>query len=83
MCKLIVLLTFGEMEVKAIIQLLGGPVSVARRVGVRSQAVSLWSMKNRIPAERVPELERIARELGVDVRAEQMRPDLDWSVLRT
>lgn len=70
------------MTVKDIIRALGGPAAIARRLGVRSQAVSIWSMKNRIPADRVPELERIAREVGAPVRAEQMRRDIDWGVLR-
>lgn len=71
------------MTTKEIIQALGGPTLVARRLGVRSQAVSLWSASDRIPAERVPELELMARELGAPVRAEQMRPDVNWSVLRS
>lgn len=61
---------------------LGGPAAVARRCGVRSQAVSLWAIKNRIPADRVPDLEAMAREIGVAVRAEDMRPDVRWGVLR-
>lgn len=69
-------------SLKEIIQALGGPTSVGRRLGVRSQAVSLWVANDRIPADRVPELERLARELGVPVRAEQLRSDIDWSVLR-
>lgn len=65
-----------------IIKSLGGPAAVGRRLGVRSQAVSLWALKNRIPAERVPALEAYAREVGADARAEAMRPDVDWAVLR-
>lgn len=70
------------MTVKEIIRMLGGPVAIATYLDVRSQAVSLWSIKNRIPAERVPQLERRAKELGLPVRAEHMRPDIDWAVLR-
>ena len=68
--------------VKTIITALGGPAAVARHCGVRSQAVSLWAIKGRIPADRVPDLEALARELGVAVRAEDMRPDVSWGVLR-
>ena len=70
------------MDVRSIIACLGGPVAVARRCGVRSQAVSLWALKGRIPAARVPTLEAMAQETGAPVRAEQMRPDIDWSALR-
>lgn len=70
------------MTVKDIIKAIGGPVVVSRHLGIRSQAVSLWIRANRIPAERVPTLERMCKELGLNVRAEHMRPDVDWGVLR-
>ena len=70
------------MNTKQVIAALGGPAAVARHCGVRSQAVSLWVIKGRIPADRVPDLEALARELGVAVRAEDMRPDVRWGVLR-
>lgn len=70
------------MNVSEIIRKLGGPVRVGRQLGIRSQAVSLWIRADRIPAGRVPQLERMAREHGTDVRAEDMRPDIEWSVLR-
>ena len=70
------------MNVRSIIAALGGPAAVGRHCRVRSQAVSLWAHKDRIPADRVPELEALARELGVAVRAEDMRPDVSWGVLR-
>lgn len=71
------------MQVDEIIRTLGGPARLGRRLGIRSQAVSLWVSKGRIPTSRVPQLERLARELGVPVRAEVMRPDIEWSVLRS
>lgn len=70
------------MEINKIIKELGGPVTLAKRLGIRSQAVSLWVAKNRIPAERVPQLERLAIEVGSPIRAETMRPDIDWGVFR-
>lgn len=70
------------MTVKPIIDQLGGPAAVGRLFGINGQAVSLWAIKGRIPAERVPALERRARELGLALRAEDMRPDVDWAALR-
>lgn len=70
------------MEINKIIKELGGPVTLAKHLGIRSQAVSLWVAKNRIPAERVPQLERLAIEVGSQIRAETMRPDIDWGVFR-
>ena len=73
----------SAMKINQIIRELGGPVSVGRHLGIRSQAISLWVIKDRIPAERVPQLERLARQIGSRVRAEHMRPDVDWGVLRS
>lgn len=70
------------MTARDIVQALGGPAAIGRHLGIRCQAVSLWIRKDRIPAERVPDLEHLAREQGVALRAEQMRPDVRWSVLR-
>lgn len=70
------------MTVKEIITALGGPSAIARQLGVTSQAVSLWTLNQRIPADRVPALEGMAREAGVAIRAEQMRPDIPWAALR-
>ena len=70
------------MTVKAIIDQLGGPATVGRLFGINGQAVSLWAIKGRIPAERVPTLERHARSLGLALRAEDMRPDVEWGALR-
>lgn len=70
------------MDSKQIIELLGGPSKVGRRLGVKAQAVSQWTSKNRFPADKVPGLERLAREAKVPIRAETLRPDVDWGILR-
>lgn len=66
---------------REIIQSLGGPTEVARQLGVRSQAVSLWCAAGRIPLERVPALLRIASERGVQLRAQDIRSDFDWAAV--
>lgn len=70
------------MPVKSIIDQLGGPAAVGRLFGINGQAVSLWARTGRIPAERVPTLERHAKALGLALRAEDMRPDVEWGALR-
>lgn len=59
------------------IKLLGGKSAVAARFGLTPWAVSKWS--RRVPAERCPDLERLTNGA---VRCEDLRPDVDWSVLR-
>lgn len=79
---MIVSLSSKTMKPIQIIRKLGGPTVVGKYLGIRSQAVSLWCRNNRIPADRVPALEKLARDLGLAIRAEQMRPDIAWHVLR-
>lgn len=70
------------MTANEIIKRFGGPVNLAYYLGIRSQAVSLWASKDRIPMARVPELIRISRLLRLGLRAEDMRPDVDWAALK-
>lgn len=42
--------------------------------------ISQWSLGRRqVPAERCPDIERVT---GGDVTCEDLKPDVDWSVLR-
>lgn len=70
------------MTTSEIIQCLGGPVKVSKYLNIRSQAVSQWSSKDTIPIARVPDLERLSRLLRLKIRAEHMRPDINWDALR-
>lgn len=69
------------MTVSEIIKYLGGPAAVSRQLGVRSQAISLWSIKNQIPLERVPALLQVARDRGVVLSAADLRPDYQWQAV--
>lgn len=70
------------MDSRQIIEMLGGPSVVGRRLGVKAQAVCQWVSKNRFPADKVPGLERMGRELKLPIRAENIRSDVDWAILR-
>ena len=59
------------------IQLAGGPTALARAVGVSSHNVVLQWQRNRVPAEHCPVIERIT-----GVPCEELRPDVEWAVLR-
>lgn len=49
----------------------GGIVAVAKALGISDEAVRLWRVHGRVPAERVVDLERIT-----GVPRESLRPDL-------
>lgn len=66
------------------VKVLGGPSSTARILGLpggRHQTVQSW-IRNRIPAEHCPAIERATRVAGQPVLCEELRPDVDWGVLR-
>lgn len=63
-----------------VIDLMGGARNAAKMFGVSVPAVYLWKSGQRtFPAELCPIAER---ETGGIVRCEEMRPDVDWAVLR-
>lgn len=58
-----------------------GSANMARHLGVTPQAVSAWKKGERpFPADRCPDVERVTQG---QVRCEDLRPDVDWAVLRT
>ena len=71
-----------SMKTKDVITLLGGTSKIGKAMGISSQAVSLWIRTNSIPLRRIPSLERLAKQKGLPIRAEDMRPDIDWAALR-
>lgn len=65
--------------------LVGGVTRMAAILQVKVPTVSQWVSKSprqhrRVPAERCPAIERAT---GGQVRCEDLRPDVDWAVLRT
>ena len=58
----------------------GGQSRLADLLHVTPSTVNQWVKRVRpVPAERCPEIERIT---GGAVRCEDLRPDVNWSVLR-
>lgn len=51
---------------------------IARQLGVKPQAVQQW-FKRKTPIIRCPEIERITEG---KVTCEELRPDVNWGVLR-
>ena len=53
---------------------------LARQIGVKQIMITMWIKgRARIPAERCIQIEKIT---GGKVTCEEMRPDIDWAVVR-
>jgi DNA-binding transcriptional regulator YdaS (Cro superfamily) len=63
----------------AAVRVCGGQTALAARLGVRQSLVSMWKHRGRVPAEHCPSIERATQGA---VRCEQLRPDVEWFVLR-
>lgn len=58
----------------------GTAIRLTKAIGAFSSDMSSWSMGKRpVPAERCPTIERATGGL---VRCEDLRPDVEWYVLR-
>lgn len=53
---------------------------MARAIGRSVQTVCNWSLRGNVPAEHCPAIERATNGA---VRCEDLRPDVEWHVLRT
>ena len=70
------------MNVKEIIQQLGGPTRVAMELNIIPQAVSHWIRENKVPPARVPSVIRIGKEIGFEIKASDLNDDVDWDAIR-
>lgn len=61
------------------IELLGGLNSLAAALGRTPQQVSNWRMRDQVPAVYCPDIERVTKGA---VTCEELRPDINWAVLR-
>lgn len=59
------------------IQKAGSVVALAKGIDAASSAPSMWKKRGRVPAEKCPAIERLT-----GVPCEDLRPDVDWAVLR-
>ena len=67
-------------QIKKAAESAGGITALARMIGVTPPTIHQWISGIRpIPAERCPQIERAT---GGAVRCEDLRPDVDWAVLR-
>lgn len=59
------------------IEAAGGITKMARTLGLNSHMVVHHWRSNGVPAERCPDIEALT-----GVRCEELRPDVNWAVLR-
>jgi DNA-binding transcriptional regulator YdaS (Cro superfamily) len=58
----------------------GGVTALARKLDVSPPTVAQWASNTRpVPAERCPQIDRATSGA---VRCEELRPDIEWAVLR-
>ena len=60
----------------------GGLTRLAEMLEASPQTVSNWRARGEVPVERCPDIERITRGLKDPVLCEELRPEVDWAVLR-
>lgn len=63
------------------IEVAGGLTRLADAIGVTPQRLLNWVDRG-VPAERCPDIERATREAGTAVTCEELKPDVNWGVLR-
>jgi DNA-binding transcriptional regulator YdaS (Cro superfamily) len=73
-----------QSPIKRACEIAGGISKMARALGVKPPTVAQWvtdrdSLRRQVPAERCPSIERATNGA---VRCEDLRPDVDWAVLR-
>ena len=56
---------------------MGGITALSRALGITGRSVVHQWRLNRVPAEHCPDIERLS-----GVRCEELRPDVNWAVLR-
>ncbi len=60
------------------IEVAGGMTKMAKALGLSGHAVVYQWKRTRVPAEKCPDIEVLT-----GVRCEELRPDVNWAVLRT
>lgn len=72
----------NRMNVKEIIQQLGGPTRVAMQLNIIPQAVSHWVRENKVPPARVPSIIRIGKDIGLKIKPSDLNGDVDWDAIQ-
>lgn len=71
-------MTTQQEALRKVFEIIGSKSAVARYFGILPYAVSKWQHSG-VPAERCPDIEKLTKG---KVTCEELRPDVNWSVLR-
>ncbi len=63
-----------ESALDEALRLAGGPARLALSLGVKPNVVGNWRLRDNVPEEHCPGIER-----ATGVRAERLRPDVVWT----
>lgn len=69
--------TINETPIERAIRAAGGQSAMARELNLSGHQVVYQWRNTRVPAEYCPEIERLYK-----VPCEELRPDINWAVLR-
>jgi DNA-binding transcriptional regulator YdaS (Cro superfamily) len=75
----IIYLIFTMKALNKAIQISGSQSALARKMGIKQGYVGNWLRSGSVPVERCIQIESVT---GGAVRCEELRPDIDWAVLR-
>jgi DNA-binding transcriptional regulator YdaS (Cro superfamily) len=73
------ILAIMNTHIQRAIRIVGSQSALATACGVTQAAVSKWLRGGQVPAERCIQIEGATHG---EVRCEDLRPDIDWGVLR-
>ena len=68
------------MNVRQIVNLMGGAPKLAKNLGIKSESILSWVNSNRIPSRQIPTLTRLANERGLPLKPEDMEPDISLGI---
>lgn len=68
-----------KIALEKAIKIAGSKSALAREIGITPWALSKWNF-NKIPEERCLAIEKITH---YEVKAEQLRPDINWDFVRS
>lgn len=68
-----------QLPIRKAAEIVGSQVALASALGTSKQNISSWIRTERVPTKYCPDIEQATNG---QVTCEELRPDVNWSVLR-